>query len=70
VRSDSKQEYKGVEKLPYGRYAAYHIKNGKKIHIGVYDTQKEAALAYNKVVIAQWGEYAWTNKVKRPTLLV
>lgn len=68
ARSDNKLGMKGVERLPSGRYAAYTVKKGRKTHIGVYDTIDEAALAYNRAAIEQWGEYAWTNKVKRPVL--
>lgn len=69
VRADNKLGYKCVEKNPRGdKYTAYIVNNGKKKSLGSYTTAEEAALAYNKAAIEQWGEYAWTNKVKRPTL--
>lgn len=68
VRSDNKLGMKGVEKLPTGRFAAYIVKDSKKTHLGVYKTVEDAGLAYNRAAIEMWGEYAWTNKIKRPIL--
>lgn len=66
VRADSKSGFKGVEYHKQNKnWCGYIIKNGKKTHLGVFSTPEEAALAYNKAAIELWGEYAWTNKVKR-----
>jgi len=68
VRSDSKSGYKGVEYHNMNKnWIAYIVKNGKKTHLGVFDTKHKAALAYNRAAIELWGEYAWTNKVPRTT---
>lgn len=65
VRSDSKSGFKGVEfQKKNNNWCAYIVYDGKKRHLGVYKTPEDAALAYNRAAIEQWGEYAWTNRVK------
>lgn len=57
VRRDSQTGYKGVSRHPYnGRYTA-RIKdaNGQQRHIGIFDTAEEAAEAYRKEHIAEFG---------------
>jgi hypothetical protein len=66
VRRDNKLGMKGVEKLPSGRYAAYFVYNGKKTHIGVFDTVHDAGLAYNQKAIDKWGPYAKLNNIRKP----
>jgi hypothetical protein len=69
VRADNRIGYKGVGKNPNGtKYTSYIIRDGKKKSLGSYSSPDEAALAYNRAAIELWGEYAWTNKVKRHTL--
>lgn len=67
-KTNPRKEYKGVYKLPSGRYQA-KISNKmnklkKHICIGTYDTQKEAALAYNKKAFEINGEYAVLNVIR------
>lgn len=66
VRRDNKLGMKGVERLPSGRYAAYFVDNGKKTHIGVFDTVDEAGTAYNLKAIEKWGPYAKLNTIRKP----
>ena len=47
----------GVKKPWYGRITV----NGKKIDLGYYATEKEAALAYDKAALEYFGEFAWRN---------
>ena len=69
VRADSKSGFKGVEfQKQNSNWCAYICFDGKKRHLGVFKTSTAAALAYNKAAIEQWGEYAWTNRVKRSKL--
>lgn len=37
--------------------------DGKSHHIGCYKSEEEAALAYNKEAVKQWGEFAYLNPV-------
>jgi hypothetical protein len=61
--------YKGVSFMKQaGTYRAYIRTNDKQRHIGVYKTDKEAALAYNREAIKQWGEYARLNIVAKPPI--
>lgn len=39
-----------VYRLPSGRYASKYYKNKKQIHIGTFDTEKEAYQAYLKII--------------------
>lgn len=39
------------------------IRSGHIIHVGLYETPKEAALAYNKAAIQYHGEYAILNTI-------
>lgn len=61
-------QYKGVYKIPSGRYQA-KISNKsdnirKQICIGTYDTPEEAAVAYNNEAIRLHGEYACINEIR------
>jgi hypothetical protein len=63
-------KYKGV-KANYKRsknnpWAAVICYKGKGIYIGVFKTEEEAALAYNKKAIELFGEFAKINKIEYP----
>lgn len=49
-----------------GKWRAYLNSAGKQKSLGIFNTKEEAALAYNRAAIEKWGEYAWTNRVKKP----
>ena len=58
-------KYKGV--CFYKKYGNWLVQihiNKKRIHIGYYPSEKEAALAYNKFVFELRGEYAYLNIVQ------
>lgn len=61
-RNNTSSTYKGVyynSKL--NNYQAYIRYNYKKIHIGVFECEEDAAKAYDEKARALFGEYAKTN---------
>lgn len=44
--------------------AGKHKSTGKMIYIGYYDTDREAAIAYDQKAIELRGKFAWTNILK------
>ena len=54
---------KSGEIRDYHRWTAYITKDGKRQHIGCFDTEKEAALAYNRRAASLFGDYANLNAV-------
>jgi hypothetical protein len=64
----STSKYKGVSfsKNKYDRkkWIAKFTKNGKGIFIGRFFTEEEAALAYNKRVVEENGEFAYVNIIE------
>ncbi len=55
--------YKGVECVSYAtnRWAALIKVNGRQTRLGCYDSQEEAAMAYDSAALYFFGEYAYTN---------
>ena len=61
IRTDNGTGFKGVGKLPDGRYRAYISVKRKFIALGVYDFPDEAARAYDKAARFYFGEFACVN---------
>lgn len=62
--SKNKWGYKGVvQHRNKKQYSALIQKDGKKIHIGLYQTPKEAAIAYNVKAVELFGQFALLNKI-------
>lgn len=53
--------FKGVHRYPHGKWRAQLTQDGKRVHIGMYDTAEEAARAYDEKARLTWGEFASTN---------
>ncbi len=70
-----KSIYKGVRPSPTkenpNRWQAYfkhveqgaHKSTGKMVYLGYYDTEIDAAKAYNEAIVKYRGEFAWVNDI-------
>lgn len=64
-RKNCSSKYKGVHyNKQNSNWCASIAFNGKKINIGSFKTEVEAALAYNEKAIKFFGEYAYLNKIE------
>ena len=58
-------KYKGVcWHAPSKKWRAYIKINGKQIHLGYFNTEIEAARAYNKAALELFGEFANLNIIE------
>ena len=64
-KTSSKTGYTGVYQ-ENSRYRAVISLNGKSLHIGMFDTAEEAALAYNRKSKEFFGDTGKVNVIKRP----
>lgn len=55
--------YKGVCKSASGKWQAQTKHGGKSFHLGTYETEEAAALAYNEAVLRLKGRFARLNVV-------
>lgn len=64
VKGKKGKKYKGTQYLKRsGKYNAMICLNGKNQFIGNYDTEEEAALAYNLKAVELFGEFSCINKL-------
>ena len=61
-RRTPKYPYVGITKLPYGKWRARISPDKTTIHLGVFNTAKDAAKAYNLAAKKCYGEFARLNK--------
>lgn len=54
--------YKGVSRSSDGKWVAYITVNYKKKHIGCFDNERAAGLAYDRAALRFHGKFASTNK--------
>jgi len=66
VKSRGKSKYKGVWYQPSRKkpWKAELTHNNTKFSLGSYATEEEAALAYNKMAVQLFGEFAMENKIE------
>ncbi len=66
---NSTSKYKGVYWNSEARKWHAEIRhNGRLIHIGYYDYEQDAAIAYDDYAIELFGEFAWLNHQNRPEI--
>lgn len=59
---DTTSKYKGVSwNINAGKWRAYIKQNQKQIHLGYFDSEREAAVAYDNAARRLFGEFANTN---------
>lgn len=69
-RSKTTSKYKGVTKIRDGRKKCWRCcltTESKQVNLGTYYSEEEAARAYNKAALEQWGEFACLNDVEENT---
>ncbi len=67
LRKDKTSKYKGVSLCTYGTWVAQIQVNKKKISLGYYTSQEDAARAYNKAAVEYHGEFAAINIILNST---
>lgn len=60
-RRNTKSQYKGASLCPSGKWSSQIWLDGTKHHIGTFDTDAEAAAAYDAVALKMFGEFARLN---------
>jgi hypothetical protein len=60
---ERKHLYRGLGQQKNGRFTAHIQEAGHFRHIGTFDTQEEAAQAYNEMAIQLHGEFAILNEI-------
>lgn len=56
--------FRGVSRYRGGRWQASIKIDGKSRYVGHFDTEEEAALAWNAAALAAWGEFARLNQIE------
>ena len=65
LKSNCTSQYKGVTWAEYRKkWRSYIVAEGKNKYLGSFNTEIEAALAYNKASEDYFGEFGYVNEVK------
>lgn len=63
-RSGTKSIYKGVSRLSNShKWRSYIVINNKQIHLGLFEVEIDAALAYNEKARELFGDFACLNQI-------
>lgn len=63
-KKNCSSRFKGVAwHAPYKKWNAYIEPLGKKINLGYFSNEVEAAKAYNQAALKHGGQFAWLNPV-------
>lgn len=60
----STSRFKGVRQRASGRWGAQITKDRQPVPLGTFDTEEEAAMAYNAAAIELHGDFAFLNGVR------
>lgn len=63
ISKNNTSGFKGVSKRKYGGFESKIIVNKQYIHLGKFNTAKEAAEAYDNAALTHHGSFAKTNKM-------
>lgn len=64
-RAEGTSQYKGVSWYPKNKCWRAGIRvDGKSIHLGFFQTEEDAAKAYNEAAKKHFGEHAYQNQIK------
>jgi len=64
ISGGNPSKYKGVTWMTdRNKWRSRITLDGREFHLGVFESEQEAALAYNKAAIKFYGEYANLNKI-------
>ena len=66
MRGKTASVYKGVSKTPYGKWQAMTRTKGKELYLGTFESEIDAAKAYDKKVFELHGEFAYLNFPEAP----
>jgi hypothetical protein len=67
TRMVTTSSYRGVSfSKTYSKWKAAIKCNGRNINIGIFDSEEDAALAYNKAATQYFGDIAYQNKINKP----
>lgn len=62
-KPNTSSKYKGVTLRPWGKFQAFIRVNGVKKSLGMFESEEDAARAYNEAAIKAHGPKAWVNTI-------